>query len=132
MAARWPFGKDFGIYARDGVGSCSLLCRHQGCELEMRLYHPYPFFNCDYRVSDCGSMAFSEANLKPFVRVCSSLRVNRTRTQLFAVPVLLPADGRQPSFIRLWKSCPLSGSGCAAIYSHKPNCITDPAARHRA
>jgi hypothetical protein len=24
-------------------------------------------------VFDCGGMAFSEANLKPFVRVCSSL-----------------------------------------------------------
>jgi hypothetical protein len=27
----------------------------------------------DYSMFDCGGMAFSEANLKPFVRVCYSL-----------------------------------------------------------
>src|SRR5207302_10926905 len=37
------------------------------------LFILYRFFNRDYSVFDCGGMAFSEANLKPFVRVCSSL-----------------------------------------------------------
>jgi hypothetical protein len=40
----------------------SLLCRHHGCELEIPLYPPYCFFNRDYSVFGCGSMAFSEAN----------------------------------------------------------------------
>ena len=70
MAARWPSGRDFGGDARHCVGSGSLLCRNHGCELEIPLYR---FFNRDYSVFDCGGMAFSEANLKPFVRVCSSL-----------------------------------------------------------
>ena len=72
VAARWPSGRDFGGHARHCVGSRSLLCRHHGCELEIPLYPPYRFFNRDYSVFDCGGMAFSEANLKPFVRVCSS------------------------------------------------------------
>jgi hypothetical protein len=50
-----------------------LLCRHHGCELEIPLYPPYRFFTIDYCVFDCGGMAFSETNLKPFVHVCSSL-----------------------------------------------------------
>jgi hypothetical protein len=41
--------------------------------LEIPLCPPSRFFNRDYIVFDCGGMAFSEANLKPFVRVCSSL-----------------------------------------------------------
>jgi hypothetical protein len=49
-----------------------LLCRHHGCELEIPLYPPYRFFNRHYSVFDCGGMAFSEANLKAFVRACSS------------------------------------------------------------
>ena len=81
VAARWPFGRDFGGHARHCVGSRSLLCRHHGCVLEIPLHPPYCFFNRDYSVLECGRMAFSEANLKPFVRVCSSLLVNCTRTQ---------------------------------------------------
>ena len=73
VAARWPSGRDFGGHARHGVGFRSLLCRHHGCELGIPLYPPNRFFNRDYSVFDCGGMAFSEANLKPFVRVCSSL-----------------------------------------------------------
>ena len=73
VAARWPSGRDFGGHARHCVGSRSLFCRHHGCELEIPLYPPYRFFNRDYSVFDCGGMAFSEANLKPFIRVCSSL-----------------------------------------------------------
>jgi hypothetical protein len=55
------------------MGSRSLLCRHHGCELAIPLFPPYRFFNRDYSVFDYGGMAFSEANLKPFVRVYSSL-----------------------------------------------------------
>ncbi|MBZ5625572.1 MAG: hypothetical protein LAQ69_43780, partial [Acidobacteriia bacterium] len=63
--------------------SRSLLCSHHSCELEIPLYPPYRFFNRDYIVFDCGGMAFSEANLKPFVRVCSSLPGEpHARTQL--------------------------------------------------
>lgn len=65
-------GRDFGGHARHCVGSRSLLCRHHGCELEIPLYPSYRFFNRDYSVFDCGGLAFSEANLKAFVRVCSS------------------------------------------------------------
>jgi hypothetical protein len=46
-----------------------LLCRHHGCELEIPLYPPDRLFNWDYSVFDHGGMAFSEANLKPFVQV---------------------------------------------------------------
>jgi hypothetical protein len=59
-----------------------LLCRHHGCELEIPLYPPYRFLNGDYSVFDCGSMALSAANLKPLVRVCSSLPCEPHRTQL--------------------------------------------------
>jgi hypothetical protein len=69
VAARWPSGRDFGGHARHCVGSCSLLCRHHGCELEIPLHPPFSFFNRDYSVFDGGGMAFSEGNLKPFVRL---------------------------------------------------------------
>jgi hypothetical protein len=55
------------------VGVRCLLCRHHGCELEIPLYPSYRFLNGDYSVFDCGSMAFSEANLKLLVRVRSGL-----------------------------------------------------------
>jgi hypothetical protein len=55
------------------MGAPPLLCRHHGCELEIPLYPPYRFLNSDYSVFDCGSTAFSAANLKPLVRLCSSL-----------------------------------------------------------
>ena len=44
---------------------------------------------------DCGGMAFSETNLKPFVRICSSRLVNRTVPSSLAGPVPLLVDGRQ-------------------------------------
>jgi hypothetical protein len=59
-----------------------LLCRHHGCELEIPLYPPYRFLSGDYGVFDCGSMAFSAANLKPLVRVRSGLPGEPHRTQL--------------------------------------------------
>ena len=74
VAARWPSGRDFGGHARHCVGLRSLLCRHHGCELEIPLYPPYRLFHRDYSLFDCGGMAFSEANLKQFVRVCSRLQ----------------------------------------------------------
>src|SRR5439155_24644943 len=58
---------------RHCVGVRCLLCRHHGCELETPFYPPYCFLNGDYTVFDCGSMAFSAADLKPLVRVCFSL-----------------------------------------------------------
>jgi len=67
--------------------SCASLCGSRSllaairCELEIPLYPPHRFFNRDYSVFDCGSM-FSEANLKPFVRVCSSLPGEPPRSQL--------------------------------------------------
>jgi len=70
VAARWPSGRDFSGHARHCVGTRSLLCCHHGRELEIPLYPPYRFLNRDYRVFDCSRLAFSEANLKPFVRVC--------------------------------------------------------------
>src|ERR1039458_3440179 len=72
VAARWPYGRDLGGHARHCVGSCSLLCCHYGCELELPLCPPYRIFDRDYSVFDRGGMAFGEASLKPFVRVCSS------------------------------------------------------------
>jgi hypothetical protein len=50
--------------------------------LEIPLYPSYRFLNGDYSVFDCGSMAFSAANLKPLVRACSSLHGESPRTQL--------------------------------------------------
>ena len=44
------------------MGVRCLLCRHHGGELEIPLYPPYRFFNGDYSVFDCGSMAFSTAD----------------------------------------------------------------------
>jgi hypothetical protein len=41
-----------------------LLCRHNGCELEIPLCPSYGCFNRDYGVPECGGMAFGEANLK--------------------------------------------------------------------
>jgi hypothetical protein len=59
-----------------------LLCRHHGFELEILFYYSHRFLNRDYSLSGYCGMAFSEANLKRFGRVRSSLPVNRTRTQL--------------------------------------------------
>jgi hypothetical protein len=78
VAAGWPGGRDVGGHARHGVGSRSLLCRHHGCELEVPLYPPYRFFNLDYSVPNCGGMVFSEANLKPIVRIASGSLALRT------------------------------------------------------
>jgi hypothetical protein len=58
-----------------------VLCRGHSFELEILFYRPYRFFNGDYSVFDCGSMAFSAANLKPLVPVCSSLPGEPRRTQ---------------------------------------------------
>ncbi len=73
VAARRPSGRDFSAHARHCMGVHCLLRRHHGFELEILLYHPYRLLHGDYGVLDCGSMAFGEANLKPLVRVCSSL-----------------------------------------------------------
>ena len=69
MAARWPSGSDFGAHARRDVGVRPLLRRHNGCELEISLYHTHRFLNRDYIMFDYSGMAFSEANLKPFLRI---------------------------------------------------------------
>jgi hypothetical protein len=51
-------------------------------------------------VSDRGGMALSEANLKPLVRVCSTLLSERTRTPLSGGSSSLLADGRQTGSAR--------------------------------
>jgi hypothetical protein len=40
-----------------------MLCRHHGCELEIRLHHTYRFFNRDYGVFDWGGVAHTEDKL---------------------------------------------------------------------
>ena len=94
VAARWPSGGDFGGHARHCVGFRSLLRRHHDCELEIPLCPPDRFFNRDYGVFDCSGVAFSEADLKPLIRVCSNLPGEPHRTQLSGVQVPLLADRR--------------------------------------
>jgi hypothetical protein len=51
-----------------------LLCHYRGFELEILFCYSHRFLDRDYSLSDCCGMASGkEANLKPFVRVCSSL-----------------------------------------------------------
>ncbi len=82
-------------HAHHCVGVRPLLCRHHGFELEILFYYSHRFLNRDYLMFDCSGMALSEGNLKPFVRICSSLPGDRTRTQLSGASVPLLADRRQ-------------------------------------
>src|ERR1700746_1556558 len=52
MATEPTSGRDVGTRAKHCVGPRSMLCRHHGCDLEIRLHHTYRFFNRDYGVFD--------------------------------------------------------------------------------
>jgi hypothetical protein len=57
-----------------------MLCRNHGCELEIPFYPAYRFFHRDYSVFDRGGMAFSEAKVKPVVRICSGKDLGQIET----------------------------------------------------
>jgi hypothetical protein len=66
-----PSARVLGTHARHGVGVRPLLCRHHGFELEILFYYSHRFLNRDYRLSDCGGMAFSEAGFRASVAIVS-------------------------------------------------------------